>query len=149
MVLFSVYSSTAKTATTLISHIICFRKIKCWLTFLNSELANTVILIDYSITGCIHRHSPTVFITSVKVVYNQFCYPNSFLSIGSYTLPLYKLGVHFLCIFWSQSDTLGKIIFIHFLRSTVLTNLAQFSKLPRYYRNAERTNLPILPNNNL
>lgn len=126
-----------------------FNKINNRITFLNPELTNPVIFFNHSITSCVYWHHPMVFITSVKVVYNQFCYPNSFLSIGSYTLPLYKLGVHFLCIFWSQSDTLGKIIFIHFLRSTVLTNLAQFSKLPRYYRNAERTNSPILPDNNL
>nr|DAM04600.1 MAG TPA: hypothetical protein [Caudoviricetes sp.] len=31
-----------------------------------------------------------------------------------------------------MSDTLGKIIFIHFLCSTVLISLSQSDKLPRY-----------------
>lgn len=137
------------TATIFISHIVHFNNIKRWLTFLNSKLANTVIFIDNHITSCIYWHHPTVFITSIEVINHQFCYPNGFLSTSSYTLPLYKLGVHILCVFWSQSDTLGKIIFVHFLRSTVLINLSQFNKLPRYCRIINRTSSPILPDNNL
>ncbi|WEU69932.1 hypothetical protein BE20_0002 [Staphylococcus phage vB_SepS_BE20] len=32
-----------------------------------------------------------------------------------------------------MSDTLGKIVFIHFLRSTVLNSLTRSIKLPRCY----------------
>ena len=41
-----------------------------------------------------------------------------------------KFGVHF-HPFW-MSNTLGRIIFVHLLRSTVFLNLSQFQKLPRY-----------------
>ena len=47
----------------------------------------------------------------------------------------YKVGVHLhLQLNGQVMDTLGQIIFIHCLRSTVLLSLSQSKKLPRYYR---------------
>ena len=117
-------SCTSKTASVWVLQFInCFEK-HFRLYPLNSELSDSVILTNMSITSSINRKFPMILWTRIRIIYNQFCYPKGFLSSSSYTLPLCKLGVHFLWMSQSQSDTLGWIIFIHHLRSTVVIDLA-------------------------
>ena len=74
-------------------------------------------------------HQRKHFLSFRTIAIHQLCYPKSFLSFSSYILPSYKFGVPFL--FYKELSTLGRIIFIHLLRSTVAISLSQSDYLPR------------------
>ena len=122
-------SCTSKPTTIIIFKFINYIKLYLRLFFYYTELADAIILVDNSMLSSICRELPNIIITTIRFINNQLCYPKGFLSFSSYTLSLYKLGVHFHGLHADMSDTLGRIIFIHLLRSTVLLYLYAIIKV--------------------
>ena len=133
---FLILACRPKPTTTCPDKMLCLYKFNTWLMLQNPELANSIVLMDNCISTGICRKHPLVWITTVCFINYQLCYPKGFLSFSSCILSSCKLGVHFhyytLIVYANVSDTLGKIIFIHLLRSTVTISLSQSNCLPRY-----------------
>ena len=109
-----------------------FFKFNMRLFLYNKKLTNSIAFVNCCLSHCQCGETPNILVSAVRFVYYQLCYLIGFLSYNSYTLQLCKLGVHVRLFSAETLDTLGWIIFIHHLRSTILFDLAKFKKLSRY-----------------